>query len=140
MELRTNCVRYRKSSRWTKMQKILMRLISALVLVVIVFVAVFHFATRDHLILSQSYRSSDGFDAYELSAACKRISLGTIAPYITLRLNGVEILKTMVSPGYDTVNDCTTSSVDHAKFSEKERKIVIVMRGGASKEVGIIYY
>ena len=62
-------------------------------------------------------------DRFELNAFCKSISFDTFAPYVSVRLNDFELIQTAVSPGYDTLQDCMSSSVKAVVVDERRRRV-----------------
>ncbi|MCA1623843.1 MAG: hypothetical protein LC768_07905 [Acidobacteria bacterium] len=76
---------------------------------------------------------------FTVTAECKGVRFDTFAPYVSVRLNDFELLKTAVNPGYDTLRDCMNSSIEGIEFLEVEEKVRVYMKNGEIKEVKLIY-
>lgn len=78
-------------------------------------------------------------DVFTLQAKCKAASIGSFAPYVSIKLNGSELLTAKVNQGYDTLGDCMRSSIDGLEFIEQDRLVRISMKDRTVKEITLIY-
>jgi len=92
----------------------------------------------EHEILSIKQKSSNERYEYTMTAVCKPTGAFTSTPYVTVKLNGLELLETSVHQGYDFITDCLSSSVKDIQLFETEKKVKIYMKDGQVKEINIL--
>ena len=94
----------------------------------------------EHEILSVKQKSSFETQEFTITVTCRPVTAFTSAPYVSVRLNDLEILTTMVNAGYDFTGQCINSSVKNVQLIEAGKKVKIYMQDGQVKEIPIIYY
>lgn len=115
----------------TKMRKVI--LIPVFTILFLGSAIYYYYYESEHII------SSTRQNEFAITSKCKTAGVFTFAPYVSIQLNGIEVLTTQVSQGYDTLGDCLRSSIKQVKVIEAERKVQILMQNGQMKEIDLIY-
>lgn len=75
---------------------------------------------------------------YTITGKCRWITSGTVSPYVIVSMGDNIILETMVSPGYDTVSDCTNGPVAAFDLDKDSNELVIRDRQGEEKRIQLL--
>mgnify|MGYP000359591482 CR=1 FL=1 len=93
----------------------------------------------EHVIFTVEQGSLVKPNVFSITSKCKSISTFTVTPYISIKLNSIEILNSALNSGYDTIKDCKTSSVRHVEILEAEKKVIIYMKNGQIQEINLFF-